>query len=124
MAVDEVEHHPGGAGAEALVVTLTAPSAADAERLGRLALEGHLAACAQVSGPITSSYWWQGEIATATEWTCTLKTTRSRIAPLLGALRAAHPYEVPEVVVTPIVSGDADYLAWIHTETDPKGRTG
>lgn len=118
------EEDPPGAEAEPVVVTLTAASADDAQRLGRLALQGRLAACAQVSGPITSSYWWNGEIATATEWTCALKTTRSRLSPLLSALRAAHPYEVPEIVVTPVVGGDADYLAWIRAEADPSARPG
>ena len=109
---------------EPLEVKLTAPSATEARRLGDLALERRLAACAQVSGPVDSSYWWNGEIATATEWTCTLKTTGSRLSALLEAVRAAHPYEVPEILVTAVVGGDADYLAWIRAETDPAGGPG
>lgn len=104
---------------ETLVVTLTAPSTADAERLGQLALQGRLAACAQVSGPVSSTYWWDGEITTAAEWTCTLKTTSRRLPALMAALRAAHPYEVPEILVTSTVGGDPDYLAWVRAETDP-----
>jgi periplasmic divalent cation tolerance protein len=103
---------------EPLVVTLTAPTAADAERLGRLALQGRLAACAQVHGPITSSYWWNGEITTSTEWACTLKTTRPRLSALVTALKAAHPYEVPEIVVTAVTGGDPEYLAWLRAEAD------
>ena len=36
-------------------VQLTAPSAEEAERLGRMAVERRLAACAQVSGPVSST---------------------------------------------------------------------
>lgn len=122
--MEEPERVPPEAGTEPMEVTLTAPSAEEAERLGTLALRGRLAACAQVSGPITSSYWWNGEMATATEWRCTLKTTRSRLAALVAALRAAHPYEVPEIVATALVGGDDDYLAWIGAETDPPGHPG
>jgi hypothetical protein len=32
-------------------------------------------------------------------------------------IRMLHSYEVPEVIVLPIVSGAADYLAWIAAET-------
>jgi periplasmic divalent cation tolerance protein len=108
---------------EALELTFTAPSPADAERLGRLALADRLAACAQVSGPISSSYWWQGDIATATEWRCTLKTTASRLPALMAAVRSAHPYEVPEIVVRRLDAGDPDYLAWIEAETRPAAST-
>lgn len=103
---------------EPLVVTLTAPTAADAERLGQLAVRGRLAACAQVSGPVTSSYWWNGEITHAAEWTCTFKTTRRRLPALMATLRGAHPYEVPEILVTSLVGGDPDYLAWVRAETE------
>jgi len=36
---------------------------------------------------------------------------------LLGALRDAHPYEVPELVVTELAGGDAAYLHWVTAET-------
>jgi len=105
-------------------VSVTAPDAAEATRLGTMAVESRLAACAQVSGPIASTYWWEGVITTATEWVCVLKTTSALLAPLVAALRAAHPYEVPEIIATPIVAGDADYLAWIAAESRPPGDAG
>ncbi|HUY22966.1 MAG TPA: divalent-cation tolerance protein CutA [Acidimicrobiales bacterium] len=98
-------------------VRLTAPDADEASHLGNMAVESRLAACAQVSGPITSTYWWQGGITSTTEWVCQLKTTAARLTPLIDALRAAHSYDVPEIIATPIVAGDADYLAWIDEET-------
>ena len=36
-----------------------------------------LAACVQVSGPITSTYRWQGKVETSQEWLCTIKTRQS-----------------------------------------------
>lgn len=98
-------------------ISVTAPSAEEADRLGRLAVEGRLAACAQVSGPITSTYWWQGHMTTTPEWLCVLKTTAALVEPLTAALRAAHGYDVPEIVATAIDGGDADYLAWVDGET-------
>lgn len=109
-----------GEAARHFEVTLTAPSAEEASRLGRLAVEGRLAACAQVSGPVASTYWWEGAVASADEWVCTLKTSAAALPHLVAALRAAHPYDTPEIVATAIESGDPDYLAWVDEETSQR----
>lgn len=114
---------PGVPEAHWLTVLTTTDSAAAAEALARGAVEARLAACAQVSGPVTSVYRWQGVVETAAEWQVLLKTTARRYADLEAHLRAAHGYDVPEIVATPIVRGSADYLRWLETETEtpPRG---
>jgi periplasmic divalent cation tolerance protein len=106
---------------QAFQVTVTAPSEEEAAALGRTAMEGRLAACAQVSGPITSTYWWEGEVTTALEYVVTMKTTADRLPSLMATVKDAHTYEVPEIVATPIAAGDADYLAWIEDVTRHTG---
>lgn len=76
-----------------------------------------LAACAQVTGPVTSIYRWEGDIQRATEWYCVLKTTHARYDALAVWIAEHHPYDTPELVATPIVAGAPDYLAWITAET-------
>lgn len=100
-------------------VSVTAADADEAHRLGSMAVEARLAACAQVSGPIASTYWWEGDVTTATEWVCVLKTTAAQLSPLVEALRGAHSYDVPEIIATPIVAGDSDYLSWITDVVRP-----
>lgn len=102
-------------------VTVTAGSAEEAERIGRLLVERRLAACAQVSGPITSTYWWEGRLSTETEWVCVLKTVGRRLAELTAAVRAAHSYDTPEILATAVVGGDPEYLAWLDAETSENG---
>jgi periplasmic divalent cation tolerance protein len=97
-------------------VTLTAPNEQEASALGEMAVRDRLAACAQVSGPIVSTYWWEGRITTASEWVCTLKTSSTRLAALMAALDAAHSYDVPEIIATEI-TGDPTYLSWVEEET-------
>jgi len=113
-------------------VSVTAPTPEEAERLGHGAVSARLAACAQVEGPMTSTYWWDGQMTTATEWRCVLKTTDRRLPALVDAIRAAHSYEIPEVIATPIAGGNPEYLDWLETETlgnattpaaDPGGAT-
>jgi periplasmic divalent cation tolerance protein len=40
---------------------------------------------------------------------------------LIPAVRAMHPYEVPEIIALPIVMGLGSYLEWIDTVTDEEG---
>jgi periplasmic divalent cation tolerance protein len=35
----------------------------------------------------------------------------------MDAIRARHPYELPEIIVIPIHHALPAYAAWIHTET-------
>lgn len=86
-----------------------------------MAVEARLAACAQVSGPITSTYWWNGEIESTVEWVCALKTTTAHVVPLMARLRDAHSYDTPEIIVTAIEDGDPDYLEWITDVTRSHG---
>jgi periplasmic divalent cation tolerance protein len=100
-------------------VSVTAPSAEEANALGRMVVESRLAECAQISGPIVSTYRWEGEVTQASEWLCTMKTATDRLDALMAATRAAHSYQVPEIVATPITAGDPAYLAWIDESTRP-----
>lgn len=102
--------------AEYIQVSMTVEKKEDAQRIGREAVESRLAACVQISGPITSLYWWKGRIEEAEEWLCLLKTERRLFEELVSKLRALHPYEVPEIVAVPLVAGSADYLRWIDQE--------
>lgn len=100
-----------------LTVLTTTDAADKAERLARAAVEARLAACAQINGPVTSVYRWQGEIETAQEWQILFKTTEGRYPELESRLIAEHDYDTPEIIATPVVRGSADYLTWMEQET-------
>ncbi|MFC6062023.1 divalent-cation tolerance protein CutA [Streptomyces ochraceiscleroticus] len=100
-----------------LTVLTTTDAAQKAEALARGAIEARLAACAQVSAPVTSVYRWDGGIETSEEWQVLLKTTGNRYQELEEYLRGAHDYDTPEIIATPVIHGAVDYLAWIQEET-------
>lgn len=105
---------------EILTVLTTTDSAAEAEALARGAVERRVAACAQINGPVTSVYRWEGAVRTDPEWQVLFKTAGTRYAALEAYLREAHSYDVPEVIATPVVRGGADYLRWVAEEcSDP-----
>jgi len=88
-----------------------------AQKIADTLVSRRLAACVQVSGPITSTYWWQGKMEQAEEWLCTAKTRRELYDQLEQAIREVHTYEVPEILAVSIVVGNADYLDWLSQET-------
>ena len=97
-----------------VLVSTTVPDRATADRVASAAVTERLAACAQVDGPLQSTYRWQGAVETATEWSCRLKTTMARLPALLGRIRELHPYDVPEIVAQDLIGGDPAYLRWIQ----------
>lgn len=103
---------------EYVQVLTTTGSEHEAERIASMLLERRLAACVQVLGPIASRYRWKGEIEEAREWQCLAKTEAARYAEVEAAIRAAHSYEEPEIVATPIVAGSSGYLGWISASLE------
>ncbi|MEO5874260.1 MAG: divalent-cation tolerance protein CutA [Streptosporangiaceae bacterium] len=104
-----------------LQVTTATDSRQEAASIARAAVEERLAACAQLFGPMASTYWWEGEIETAEEWMVVFKTTADRFEELAGLITERHSYDTPEIVATAVAAGSADYLAWIGDQTaDPE----
>jgi periplasmic divalent cation tolerance protein len=103
---------------EYLQVTTTTDSRREAASLARSAVEGRLAACAQLVGPIASTYWWEGEVETADEWMVLFKTTAVRLEELAALITEEHSYDTPEIIATPVTAGGADYLDWVSEQTE------
>ena len=101
----------------ALLVFTNLPDAASAEALADTLIGQRLAACVNILAPCTSIYRWQGATETATEVPLLIKTTPARYAALEAAIRAHHPYELPEIVAVPVTQGLPGYLDWVETET-------
>lgn len=101
----------------AIQVFTTVDSEEAANQIARSVVERRIAACAQVLGPITSTYWWEGAIESSQEWLCMIKSTESRFAALEAAIREHHPYDVPEILAMPISDGSSAYLDWLRSET-------
>ncbi|HEX3727810.1 MAG TPA: divalent-cation tolerance protein CutA [Pirellulales bacterium] len=97
------------------VVTTTA-SKEEAERIARAVVNRRLAACVQISGPISSVYHWQGNVETSQEWQCTFKTRKPHYRELETAIRQLHSYDVPEILAVEVCDGSQDYFDWLCGE--------
>ena len=110
----------GRAGPQFLQVQTTTDSRAEAVALAQAAVEQRLAACAQVAGPIASTYWWEDGLERAEEWLIMLKLPADRYDDLAAFLTDRHSYDDPEIIATPIVAGSQSYLEWVAAETQPQ----
>ena len=102
---------------EYIQVVTTTERQADAQQIALALVEARLAACVQIVGPITSTYRWQGQIETAQEWQCWVKSRRELYEQIEQTICRLHPYDVPEILATAVLAGSAEYLAWIDKET-------
>ena len=101
----------------AILVLTQMPDRASAEALARALVETRLAACVSIGAPVESLYHWRGEIETAGEIPVVVKTRSERYEAVEAAIRAGHPYELPEIVAISLVHGFAPYIGWIAGET-------
>jgi len=101
------------------MVWVTAGGRDEALAIGRTVVERRLAACANVIGPATSVYWWNGKMESEEEAVLVLKTVVANVTKLVDAIRSLHSYDCPSVSVLPIEGGNPDYLAWIAAEAAP-----
>jgi periplasmic divalent cation tolerance protein len=99
---------------DVLVVYVTTPDAAVAERLARALVEEELAACCSIVPGVRSIYRWEGRVQDDAELLLVIKTTAPRLDALARRVVALHPYAVPEVVALPVAGGHVPYLDWVR----------
>ena len=100
-----------------ILVLTHLPDHAAAMALARALVSERLAACVNVGAPVQSMYHWRGQIETADEIPVTIKTRAALYPRVEAAIRANHPYELPEIVAVPLLDGLRPYLDWLDAET-------
>jgi periplasmic divalent cation tolerance protein len=100
-----------------LLVLTNLPDRAAAQRLADELVEKRLAACVNILAPCLSVYWWKGAMQRDEEHPMLIKTTAESYAALEAAIRAGHPYELPEIIAVPVERGLPAYLDWVAAET-------
>lgn len=101
-----------------LLVLTTLSNADAAQRLAETLVEAGVAACVNISAPVTSIYRWEGATQRDTEVMLTIKTTENAYPALQSEIRSRHPYELPELIAVPITQGLPEYLDWIRACVD------
>jgi len=100
-----------------LLVLTNLPDVASAQALATLLVDRRLAACVNMLAPARSTYRWQGKMENAEEVPLLIKTVDRRYEEVEAAIKAHHPYQLPEIIAIPISHGLPGYLAWLDAET-------
>jgi periplasmic divalent cation tolerance protein len=101
-----------------ILVRITCPSRRVAEDIADAALEARLAACANLEGPVSSTYRWKGVIEQSFEFILWLKAPQTNWAKIEALVDRLHPYDVPAIVAMPLSHVSDAYAAWALENTD------
>ena len=101
-----------------LVLTMV-PSDALGEEIATALVSERLAACVNISAPMTSIYRWKGNVERDTERQLVIKTTVDQVKVLQQRIKELHSYELPEFIVIELSGGSEAYLHWVAAETQP-----
>jgi periplasmic divalent cation tolerance protein len=102
----------------AVFVYTTYPSVVEAEAAGRAVVGSGLAACVNILPGMISLYRWQDAVERAEEVVMIVKTRASLAERVRVAIKEAHSYDTPAILVLPIESVDQTYLQWLVAETE------
>ena len=94
-------------------ISTTTETKEQAENIAQRLVETKLAACVQITGPITSIYRWKGKVENEHEWLCLIKTREDLFDKVETVIKKLHSYETPEIIAVPIVKGSKEYFVWL-----------
>ena len=107
-----------------VVVIMTTSNKEEAVKIVRSLLKEKLVACANIVGPVSSLFWWQGKIDEENEFLVFMKSHKSLFKKLSERVTEIHSYDVPEIIALPIIGGSPPYLDWLRTSLQPVSEDG
>ncbi|NQV58499.1 MAG: divalent-cation tolerance protein CutA [Alphaproteobacteria bacterium] len=103
---------------ELTLLYVTCANTDEARVIARALVGDRLVACANILGPMSSIYHWEGGVTEQEEVAMVLKTRRDMTVHVAERIKSMHSYDIPCVIGLPIQAGNPDFLAWLHREVD------
>jgi periplasmic divalent cation tolerance protein len=100
------------------VVLCTAPSKDIGAKIAHKIVTQRLAACVNIVSSIDSTYTWKGKLYQEKEVLLIIKTRPGLFEKLSEEIKRLHPYEVPEILLLPVLKGNEAYLNWVKESTE------
>lgn len=100
-----------------LLIRVNCPDRDTADIISAALIAEKLAPCTNLTGPVISTYVWQGEVETAEEWVLWIKAQASAW-PVIGTrVSELHPHEVPAILAVPVAEANGAYAQWVLDNT-------
>jgi periplasmic divalent cation tolerance protein len=100
-----------------IIIYCTVPDVSTADKITEKLIAERLVPCVNSIPDITSVYRWKGEICRDGELLLMMKTRLVLFDRICHEIKEIHPYEVPEIIATPLVLLSESYRAWIDENT-------
>lgn len=88
----------------------------DARRIATTLIGEQLVACVNIIPRIESIYRWKGKIENAEEIVIIAKTVDKNVKKTIQRIKQIHTYELPDIIVIPIIGGLKEYLDYINND--------
>jgi periplasmic divalent cation tolerance protein len=88
-----------------------------ARRIAQTLTEEKLVACVNIIPNIESVYRWKGKIENSNEIVLIAKTVDQNVKKTIQRIKQLHKYDVPDIIVLPVIGGLKNYLDYISIET-------
>jgi periplasmic divalent cation tolerance protein len=99
---------------EISLLYITHPSEDHAKKISAILLDNKLIACANLF-PVSSTYFWQGQLENENEWVSLIKTIPGLVDKIEHLVKEHHSYDVPCILKWNATAND-DYYQWIVSE--------
>jgi len=96
-----------------MIVFCTVPNEQVAKEISRAIVTEALCACVNQIPQVKSYYIYEGEFCEDKEILLLIKTASSHFKALEQRLKELHPYDLPEIIATPITESSAEYKSWL-----------
>ena len=100
-----------------VAVWITINSLETAQRLAQQLVTAKLAACVNLIPQVQSVYMWEGALQTDSEVMLMVMTRQDLLVQLTEFVKQNHPYQVPEVIATPLIGGNEAYFRFVRENT-------
>jgi len=89
----------------------------EAKRIANILVEERLVACVNIIPNIHSIYRWKGKIESDDEYVIIAKTNKPNVKNVIKRIKSLHTYDLPDIIVLPVIDGFKEYLEYIKNET-------
>ncbi len=96
-----------------LVIFCTVPDDEVAQKIARALVTEGLCACVNQIPKVKSYYIYEGEFCEESELLLLIKTDASKFKVVERRIKEIHPYDLPEIVATPISDVSSEYRDWV-----------
>ena len=100
-----------------MLVETTVASEPVARKMAADLIKAKVAACVHVDGPIESHYEWKKTMKADKEFVVRARTVAGRLQDCIAAMKKSHTYDVPGIIILPVLGSNKPYAEWISEAT-------